>query len=247
MPLPAVGSSGPPFDAVHGGPLLPLCSHRQVHAQPTQVRAVGRTSSRSATIACPHCSQTPYVPVLRRSRAASISASRVRASSSSAEACARSNASVWPSGSCSSSTATCVAASMISPTVADNVAISTSVSARSRANRASTCARPLSRVPASDPAMTRRYADGARSGHGHSTMQRSRLTLTRTRLPQSLIRTRPKLGSTGLAQPPGPMLPPQHQVAARLEALGVERGTAPRVPAPSRTFDPDASTDGPVT
>jgi hypothetical protein len=80
-------------------------------AQRIQVSAAGRAVSRSLPIGCPHRSHTPYWPASSRRSAASMPASRSRAASSSAAACWRSNASVAPSGSCSSSVPAELAAS----------------------------------------------------------------------------------------------------------------------------------------
>ena len=55
---------------------------RQADAQVTQVVALGRATSRSAAIGCPHRSHTPYVPASRLAIVRSISANRRSAASS---------------------------------------------------------------------------------------------------------------------------------------------------------------------
>jgi hypothetical protein len=109
----------------HGRYLLSLFAHMM------QVLAAGRAVRRSAEIRPPQRSHTRYSPVTTRSAARSRSSRSTRACLSMACTWARSNATVAPSGSCSSSSVLSADASTMPSHWRINESISRTVRARS--------------------------------------------------------------------------------------------------------------------
>lgn len=116
------------------GPAAP--AHERAHlAQRTQVVVAGSASRRSTAISRPQVVHVPYSPSFRRCSAASISVSVILVSSRSDAICWRSQAIVWPSGSCSSSVATSLVASTMPSKLLARLAARRMVAVRSSSSR----------------------------------------------------------------------------------------------------------------